>query len=133
MDEHQRLGAGELLAQTSSKVNLSNRPLHQDKRRAESATAAGHSPRAGDWKEIRTGVSTASRRVRVEAAYFSSREAILPVHNDAHCVSMTEVKNRKNPLCTWMLASPPDFTVSTRIATMKTSSMDHLPRFDTNL
>jgi hypothetical protein len=51
-----------------------------------------------------------------------------PVHNDATCVSITERKNRKNPSSTLMLATPPERTVSTRIATTNTSSMDHLPR-----
>lgn len=65
--------------------------------------------------------------------HFSNREAMRPVQSDASCVSMTEMKNRKNPMPILMLATPLDFTVSTRMATTKTSSMDHLPRWETNL
>lgn len=65
--------------------------------------------------------------------YCSRFEAIFPVHKEENCVSITERKNRKNPLCTLMLATPPDFTVNTRIATTNTSSMDHLPMCETNL
>src|SRR5579859_1881390 len=58
-------------------------------------------------------------------------ETTRPVQSEANCVSMTEIKNRKKPSSTRMLARPPDLIVSTRIATTKTSSMDHLPMFDT--
>lgn len=65
--------------------------------------------------------------------YFSNCEAMCPVHMDAQFVSMTDTKKRKNPLPTRMLATLLDLSVSTRIATTKTSSMDHLPRCETNL
>ena len=66
-------------------------------------------------------------------SYFSNCAAMCPVHTDENCVSITETKKRKKPLPTLMLATLLDLSVSTRIATTKTSSMDHLPRCETNL
>src|SRR5580704_5560230 len=45
---------------------------------------------------------------------------------------MTETKKRKKPSSILMLAMLPDLRVRTRMATTKTSSMDHLPMWETN-